>query len=224
MSRVVAYVRVSTEKQDLENQRFEIERYLSLQGLTYDELVDETISGTKHVRDRKLGQLIELLQEGDTLIVSETSRISRRLSEIFSVIQSLIDKGVNVVAVKQNFSFGNDIQSKVIAFAFGLAAEIERDLISSRTREALQRKKAEGMILGRPVGTSDPTKKKLYGKDEEILTYMDKRVPKSAMARLLGVSRGTLQSYMDEHNLAYELRARKLKQAMQEDGTWKGLS
>ncbi|MEW1951071.1 recombinase family protein [Pseudarthrobacter sp902506025] len=222
MPKIIAYARVSTDKQDAANQRFEIERYLARDGLKYDKFVEETISGTKSVTERKLGDLMKELETGDMLIVSETSRISRRLGEIFSTIQFFIDKGVEVVAVKQNYKFGNDIQSKVIAFAFGIASEIERDLISSRTKEALARIKAEGKILGRPAGTSDPSKRKLYGRDDEILGYMDMRVSKAAIARLMKVNRKTLETYIDERNLVYELRNRKLMQAMKEDGTWTG--
>lgn len=220
MGRIVAYARVSTDKQDAENQRFEIERYLAREGRVYDEFVEETISGTKSVSERKLGQLMDELTEGDMLIVSETSRISRRLGEIFATIQFFIDKGVTVVAVKQNYRFANDIQSKVIAFAFGIASEIERDLISSRTREALARRKAEGMKLGRPVGTGDPTRRKLHGKDEQIMDLLDKRVSKAAIARILGVNQKTLHTYIRDQNIAYELRARKLRESMQQDGTW----
>lgn len=223
MPRVIAYARVSTDRQDAENQRFEIEKYLARDGIVYDEFVDETISGTKPVHERKLGKLMKELVQGDTLIVSETSRISRRLNEIFSTIQYFVDKGVTVIAVKQNYKFGADIQSQVISFAFGLAAEIERDLISSRTKEALARKKSEGVKLGRPAGTGDPKKRKLYGRDEEIIGYMEKRVPKAVMARILDVNRATLQTYMDEQNIEYELRTRQLKAAMKHEGTWKGL-
>lgn len=222
MPKIVAYARVSTDKQDAENQRFEITNYLAREGLMYDEFVAETISGTKHVSERKLGGLMEELVKGDTLIVSEASRISRRLAEIFSTITYFIERGVTVIAVKQNFKFGDDIQSQVVAFAFGMASQIERDLISSRTREALARRRAEGKILGRPAGTSDPSKKKLFGKDDEIMAYMDKRVSKSAIARIMDVNWKTLDTYMAEQNLEYKLRSRKLEESMKLEGTWKG--
>ncbi|MEA9985668.1 recombinase family protein [Subtercola sp. RTI3] len=222
MPKIVAYARVSTDRQDAANQDFEITNYLHRLGFTYDEFVEETISGTKRVGERKLGDLMLRMEAGDTLIVSETSRISRRLSEIFSTIQYFVDRGVIVIAVKQDYKFGDDIQSKVIAFAFGLAAEIERDLISSRTREALARLKSEGVVLGRPHGTGDPTKRKLYGKEEEIMALLDKRISISAIARIHGVNRKTLSTFINETNLVYKLRSRHLENAMKKDGTWKG--
>ena len=221
MGKVIAYARVSTDKQDAENQRYEIEQYLLRSGQSYDDFVEETVSGKRDVSERKLGQLMKELDRGDTIIVSETSRISRRLSEILNTIQACIDLGITIVAVKQNFVFADDINSKVIAFAFGLAAEIERDLISSRTKEALARIKAEGKQLGRPRGTGDPTKRKLHGQDEVIMGYLDKKVSRAAIARLLGVNRKTLESYMDEENLVYKLRTKKLEQAMRQEGTWR---
>lgn len=222
MSRVVAYARVSTDRQTVENQLFEIRNYLQRDGREYTEVVEETISGMKPVRERQLGRLMDELQEGDTLVVSETSRISRRLSEIFATIQLFIDRGVEVIAVKQNYRFANDIQSKVIAFAFGIASEIERDLISSRTREALQRRKAEGMTLGRPVGTSKPEFKKLHGKEEEILGYMRNRISKAGIARMYKVDRETVRRFINDNNLEYVLRTRILEESMKADGTWKG--
>lgn len=211
MARVVAYIRVSTDRQDVDNQRFEITRYAEAHNLTVDEFVGETISGYKtQIKERKINQVLDSLTKGDTLIVSETSRVSRRLLEILNTLQNCIDRGINVIAVKENYVFKDDINSKVLAFAFGLAAEIERNLISARTREALARKKAEGVRLGRPPGTSKPEARKLHGKDEQILDYLDKRVPKSVIARLLDVNRQTLQNYIDQENLSFQLRMRRL--------------
>lgn len=212
MGRVVAYIRVSTDRQDVENQRYEIERYAERQHLSIDEFVGETISGFKtQITERKISLLLKELQAGDTLIVSETSRVSRRMIEILNALQDCIDRGITIIAVKENYVFKDDLNSQVMAFAFGLAAQIERNLISARTREALARKKAEGVRLGRPPGTNDPTKRKLYGKDDQILDWMEKRVPKSVMARLLDVNRETLRRYIDEQNLDFQLRVRRLK-------------
>ncbi|NQD41434.1 recombinase family protein [Glutamicibacter halophytocola] len=205
MPRIIAYARVSTDKQDAENQRFEIERYLARTGANFDEFLEETVSGKKHVSDRKLGQLINELDRGDTLIVSETSRISRRLNEIFNTIQACIDRGITVIAVKQNYVFADDINSKVIAFAFGLAAEIERDLISQRTKEALARKKSEGVTLGRPVGSFQPKHYKLHGKDDEIIALLRKQISVAALARIFEVNRKTMQTYIDDNDLRRKL-------------------
>lgn len=205
MGRIVAYARVSTDRQDAENQRFEIENYLKRQGLEYDEFVEETISGTKNVRDRKIGLLLNELAKGDTLIVSETSRISRRLSEIFSTLQLFIDHGVTVIAVKQSYTFDDSIQSKMVAFAFGIAAEIERELISSRTKEALARKKSEGVVLGRPVGSFKHSHLKLHGKDEQIMLMMGKHLSISALARIFNVNRKTMLVYINDNELRRKL-------------------
>lgn len=201
MPRVIAYVRVSTNKQDLENQRHEIERYCSLRGLVVDEWDSDIASGTIKLRDRRAGALIDSLRTGDTLVVSEISRISRSLRTVLNVIEDAIENGVVIMSVKENFVFGDDLNSRIIAATFGLAAQIERSLISARTREALVRKRAEGVRLGRPPGTHRPEHRKLHGKDEEILNYMRKRVPKTAIARLLDVSISTLRRYVAEQDL-----------------------
>ncbi|WP_100504018.1 recombinase family protein [Mycobacteroides abscessus] len=210
--KTVAYIRVSTDRQDVENQRFEITRYAKSNHLNVDEFVGEVISGYKtQIAERKFGQVLKELDRGDTLIVSETSRISRRLIDILNTLQDCIDKGITVIAVKEQYVFKDDLNSQIMAFAFGLAAQIERNLISARTREALARKKAEGVILGRPRGkAADPTKRKLHGQDDQILDYLEKRVPKAVIARLLDVNRQTLQNYIDQENLMFKLRQRRL--------------
>lgn len=206
MGRVVAYIRVSTERQDVENQLTGIRQYASRENLDIDEVSGETISGYKsHLAERRFSEVMSDLQRGDTLIVAETSRISRRLLDVLNAIQQLLDRGINVIAVKENIVFKDDINSKVLAFAFGLSAEIERNLISARTREALAKKKAEGFKLGRPVGSSSPTNLKLHGKDEEIIELLVARVSKSAIARKLDVNRETLRRYISRQQIDKEV-------------------
>lgn len=206
MGRVVAYIRVSTSHQDVDNQRFEITRYAERSGLHIDEVVGETASGFKtQLADRKLSDVMDGLERGDTLIVSETSRISRRLMDILNTVQGLLDRGINVVAVKEGIVFKDDINSKVLAFAFGLAAEIERNLISARTREALAKKKADGVRLGRPPGSSNPMNLKLHGKDNEYIELRLVRVSKAAIARKFGVSYQTLRRYVERRELDKEV-------------------
>jgi putative DNA-invertase from lambdoid prophage Rac len=212
VSRIVAYVRVSTDKQDLENQRFEIERFCRERGYTVDEWDEEVVSGTIKMKDRKVGALLAKLQAGDTLVVSELSRISRSMVVVLNALQDCIDRDIKVVSVKESMTFGNDLNSKVIAAAFGLAAEIERSLISARTREALARKKAQGIVLGRPVGTHRHEHLKLHGKNEEILHYMAKNVSRAAMARLFDVNVKTLREYIKRENIEQEHRWRLFKQ------------
>lgn len=198
---IVAYARVSTDKQDAENQRFEIDRYLAAKGTPADKYVDEIVSGKAMVHERQLGILINELLPGDTLVVSEVSRISRRLGDIFATIQRLIDMRVKLIAVKQNYVFADDINSKVIAFAFGLAAEIERDLISSRTKEALARLKSEGKQLGRPPGTYQQHHYKLHGKETEIAGLVHSQVPIAALARHFDVNRETMRRFISDREL-----------------------
>ena len=200
-SKTVAYVRVSTDKQDLENQRFEIERFCQQRGYVVDQWDQEVVSGTIKVKDRKLSEVLDQLDTGDTLIVSEVSRLSRKLSTILVTIEGLVERGVKVVSVKEGMVFDGGLNSQIIAMAFGLAAQIERSLISARTKEALARKRAEGVQLGRPVGSSKPEKLKLHGQDERILRYMDRHVPMAVIARLLDVNVKTLQSYVERQGL-----------------------
>lgn len=210
MSRVVAYIRVSTSKQFVENQLSGIRAFAERERIEITEIVGETISGYKStLTERKFSEVLEGLERGDMLIVSETSRISRRLLDVQNTIQQLLERGISVVAVKENIVFKDDINSKVLAFAFGLSAEIERSLISARTREALAVKKAEGVVLGRPVGSGKPEKLKLYGKDEQILDLQLKRVSKSAIARMFDVNRETLNRYIKRQNLDRELLWRR---------------
>lgn len=212
MGRVVAYVRVSTDKQELENQRFEIERFCRERSLAVDEWDGEIISGTVKVSERKLAAVLDSLTAGDTLIMAEVSRIARSLLGILMVVQECVDRGITLMTVKENFTFGGDLNSKVMAAVFGIAAEIERSLISARTREALARKKAEGIRLGRPVGTGRPELLKLYGKDEKILRLMEKRVSYAAIARILDVNPKTLRAYLERQNLREQLRWRQFKE------------
>ncbi|MGW5074024.1 recombinase family protein [Rhodococcus sp. NPDC004095] len=212
MARVVAYIRVSTIKQETENQLTGIQTYATRENLHITEIVGETISGYKStITERRFSDVLDSLAEGDTLIVSETSRISRRLIDVLNIIQQLIDRGIRVITVKENIVFKDDINSKVLAFAFGLSAEIERSLISARTREALARKKAQGVKLGRPVGSSTPDKLKLHGADEQILEWLEHGVSRTAIASMLDVNRNTLARYMKRQELDKELLWRRFQ-------------
>ena len=146
------YIRVSTDRQTVENQRFEILNFCGKQGLAVDAWIEETISGTVEVGRRELGKLLEKVGTGDLIVCSELSRLGRSLFMIMSVLNLLMEKGARVWTVKDGYRLGDDIQSKVLAFAFGLSAEIERNLISQRTREALAMRKKKGIVLGRPKG------------------------------------------------------------------------
>src|SRR6266536_6145800 len=183
---IYAYVRISKDKQTTENQRFEILKFADEKRLQIDEWVDETVTGVTKARLRKLGPLLDRMKADDILIVSEISRLGRSLMEVMSILYQLMEKDVKVFTVKERYELGNNINSKVLAFAFSLSAEIERSMISSRTKEALARRKSEGKQLGRPKDSlSQQTK--LTGKDEIIKEFLRKRVPDAVIARILEV-------------------------------------
>ena len=146
------YIRVSSDKQTVENQRFEINNFCERQKLKIDGWIEETISGTKNYNKRELGKLLKRIQKDDLIICAELSRLGRNLFMIMEILNICMTKECRVWTIKDNYRLGEDIQSKVLAFAFGLSAEIERNLISQRTKEALARKRAEGIVLGRPKG------------------------------------------------------------------------
>ncbi len=194
---VYGYIRVSTDKQMVENQRYEINRFCERNVMVVSRWVEESISGVKSVEERELGRILKMMRKGDTIVCSELSRLGRNLFMIMGVLNECMRRDVQVWTIKDNYRLGNDINCKVLAFAFGLSAEIERSLISQRTREALARKKAEGVVLGRPKGSKSKVRK-LTGKDAEIKELLDRRVSKSAIARILGVHRLTVLAFVRE--------------------------
>jgi len=193
---IYGYIRVSSDKQTVENQRFEIIRFVESEGSKVDGWIEETISGTKAVSKRKLGELLESIEEGDLIICSELSRLGRSLFMIMDVLNQCMSKGCRVWSVKEGYRLGDDIQSKVLAFAFGLSAEIERNLISQRTREALARRRQEGAVLGRPVGRRSDTVK-LSGCERDIRMMLDEGMSKAEIARRYHVHRSTVGRFID---------------------------
>jgi DNA invertase Pin-like site-specific DNA recombinase len=165
--------------------------------LAVEHWIEETISGTKSPEKRLLGLLLSKVKNGDLIVCSELSRLGRSLFMIMSILNQLMLNGVRVWTIKDNYRLGDNIQSKVLAFAFGLSAEIERDLISQRTREALARKRSEGVVLGRPVGRKS-SHVKLSGHEQEIQALLEKNTSKSAIGRIFGVNRMTVDSFMKE--------------------------
>lgn len=154
---IIGYLRVSTGKQHPANQKDEIERFAAQKNISIDRWVIEVASGCKSEKDRKLGKLLKIMKAGDILIVTEISRLSRKLTEIMSIMGKCLEKGIILYTTKEGYTFDNTINSKVLCFAFGLVAEIERNLISMRTREALAMRKSEGVILGRRPGSYTKT-------------------------------------------------------------------
>ena len=202
---IYGYIRVSSDKQTVENQRFEINKFCERGGLAIDGWIEETISGTKAYNKREQGKLLKRVQKNDLIICAELSRLGRNLFMIMEILNICMTKECRVWTIKDNYRLGDDIQSKVLAFAFGLSAEIERNLISQRTKEALARMKAEGGKLGRPKGKKNaPEKYKLHGKAILIQELLNAKVSKRKIAKQCKVDRNTLDRYikqfMSEHN------------------------
>lgn len=194
------YIRVSSDKQTVENQRFEINRFCSKKGLHVDGWIEETVSGTTSFTKRRLGHLLKHIRKGDLIICSELSRLGRSLYMIMEILSYCMRRECSVWTIKDGYRLGDDIQSKVLAFAFGLSAEIERNLISQRTRDALARMRSEGKHVGRPRGTkSRPQCSPLYGKEEYILKEVEKGRSIHAIARKLHCGRNTLRRFLREN-------------------------
>ena len=190
-----AYIRVSTDHQHVENQKHEILTYTQKHDIQIDKWIDETISSRKPLQERKLGKLLKKLKKGDILIATELSRLGRNLLEVMGILQKCLEKDCQIWTLKENYRLGADIQSKVLAFAFSLASEIERQLISERTKNSLQRLKDEGKHLGRPHGFSY---KKLQKRHDKIKELLDKNVTKAEIARLMDCSWITLHRYIKD--------------------------
>lgn len=191
------YIRVSTDKQTVENQKFEITNFCKREKLQVDGWIEETISGTRNYDKRKLGELLKIIKKEDLIICAELSRLGRNLFMIMEILNICMKKECRVWTIKDNYRLGDDIQSKVLAFAFGLSAEIERDLISQRTKEALKLKRAEGVVLGRPKGRkTNPQKHKLYAMKEIIDELLIIGVSQRCIAKNLHVDRNTLARFL----------------------------
>ncbi len=197
---VIGYIRVSSNKQSLEHQRFEIEKYLTSYKIKVDIWVEEKISSRKALKKRKLSDLLQNLQENDILVASEISRLGRSLLEVMQILEICLNKNCQVWTIKENYRLGNDIQSKVMAFAFGLAAEIERNLISQRTKASLANLKASGKKLGRPFA-AESKKLKLTHNTKKIQELLNNGISKSQIARMLGVQRSTLIRFIERLNM-----------------------
>lgn len=192
---IYGYIRVSTDKQTTENQKFEIEQFCIKNNIKIDKWITETISATKDLNKRKLGKLLKQVKSNDIVIASELSRLGRNLLQVMSILHHCMTMDCQVWTIKDNYRLGKDITSKVLAFAFGLAAEIERDLIAQRTTEALKRIQKEGKILGRPKGKKNQ-KHKLDDKIPQIKELLEKKVSKNKIAKTLKVDIKTLNKFI----------------------------
>lgn len=194
--KILAYLRVSTNKQDLEKQRYSILQYAHKNKLKVKEFIEVQISSRRSTKERKLDALFEKLKAGDALIVSELSRLGRSLGQVIRIVDELAKNKIKLIAIKENIIIDGvqNMQSKVMVGLFGLFAEIERDLISERTKQGLQAVKAKGQILGRRKGQLG--KSRLDGREKEIKELLQLKVNKSSIAKILRVSRATLLHFI----------------------------
>lgn len=195
---VYGYLRVSTDKQDCDNQKIGVENLACRLNLLIERwIVDDGVSGTKEPEKRKLGKLLKKIKSGDIIICSELSRLGRKLFMIISILEHCMKVGAKVLTVKDGYELGDNVQSKVLAFAFGLVAELEREMISKRTKEALQRIKSQGRSLGRPKGRKN-RKHVWNGKEEQISRLLEQGIGKTKTARIIGIGVGSVYAFIEQ--------------------------
>ena len=202
MGETIGYIRVSTDRQTVDNQRLAILDYCHRNQFQVDDWIDVKMSSRRTPAQRRIDELLERLKEGDRLIVAELSRLARSVGQIAVTVSTLLKKKVRFISIKESISLngGQDMQAKVMITMFSLFSEIERDLISERTKEGLKRARAEGKLLGRPKGTIG--KSKLDGKEDEIKTFLKGGINKTNIARYLNVSWSTLENFIKTRKLA----------------------
>ena len=196
MGSVWGYIRVSTDHQTTENQKLAILEYANREKISVDNWIDSNKSSRKSTKDRRIDELLKKMVEGDTLIVAELSRLGRSVGQIAMFVDEVVHRKIKIICLKENITLNGkrDIQTKVMITMFSLFAEIERDLISERTKEGLARARAEGKLLGRPKGTLGTSK--LDGKEKEISDYLKKGVNKANIAKIYGVSWPTINNFI----------------------------
>jgi len=198
---VYGYLRVSTDKQDCDNQKIGVEALAEKLGPPIESwIIDDGVSGTKEPQKRKLGKLLRKIKTGDVIICSELSRLGRKLFMVISILEHCMKIGAKVLTAKEGYELGDNVQSKVLAFAFGLVAELEREMISKRTKEALQRRKANGKAIGRLAGAKNK-RHVLDGKEQKIIELLKSGKRKSAIAKELKISSGTLYDFIKKQDL-----------------------
>jgi DNA invertase Pin-like site-specific DNA recombinase len=159
MSQIIAYLRTSTDKQDLNNQKLEILEWASKKEMKVDEFVEITMSSRKTSKQRRIEEVLQTLNDSDILVVTELSRLGRSTAEVIALVNELVARNIRVIILKQNLDISqHDMTSKIVITLFSLFAELERDLISLRTKEALAAKKQQGVTLGKPKGTIQKSK------------------------------------------------------------------
>lgn len=200
--KTVAYLRVSTVDQDLEKNKADILKYANDNRLGHVEFIEEKVSGTISWKERKIADAINSLTAGDNIIVSELSRLARSTLQILEILEVLRKKDINIYAIKGGWKLDNSMQSKIISTMFAMMAEIERDLISERTKEALKARKAQGKKLGRPTGKG---KSKLDKYETEILSMIDYGVPKTTIAKKYNTTTPNLYNWIERREIATKI-------------------
>jgi len=193
---IYGYIRISADSQNIESQKFEIKNFAQQHNMAIDEWIEESASSMQDLQKRKLGKIISSASNGDLIIASELSQMGRNLLQVMEILNQLLNSGARVWTIKDGYKLGDDISSKMLAFAFGLSAEIERKMISQRVREALAGVKAGGKVLGRPLGRRN-TKSKLASMANEVHQLLSCGYSRAAVARKLNVHRDTLAAFLN---------------------------
>lgn len=201
MGKTLAYLRASTDKQETNNQKLEILEFARKNDLKVDDFIELTISSRKSPKQRRIEELTNRLDSADTLIVTELSRLGRSTAEVIALVNALVEKSIRVIILKQNLDIRqHDMNSKIIITLFSLFGELERDLVSSRTKEALSAKKAQGQILGKPKGTLQ--KSKFDAHQERIKELLEIGLSVRKIARVLGYSNHiALNTYINKRQI-----------------------
>jgi DNA invertase Pin-like site-specific DNA recombinase len=214
-AKTIAYLRVSTIDQDIEKNKADILRLAHTLELGYVQFVEEKVSGKVSWRNRKIAEIIETAATGDTIIVSELSRLGRSMLECMEILSIAAQKGINIYAVKGNWRLDSSIQSKIIAMAFAMASEIERDLIAKRTKEALEAKKRNGMKLGRPRGVG---KSKLDAYRPEIEALLNNGSTQKFIAARYHTTEANLHHWMKQHGIQRHYHPRQAAETPRQQG------
>lgn len=203
MGKIIAYIRASTDKQDVNNQKLEILEYARNKNIHINDFIEITISSRKTTKQRRIDELVEKLQTSDTLVVTELSRLGRSTAEVISLINELSERDIRVIIIKQNLDISKntrDMTSKVMITLLSLFGELERDFVSIRTKEALKAKKAQGVILGKPKGTVQ--KSKFDNDKDKIQELLKLGLSVRKISKFLGYTNHIgLNTYINTRNL-----------------------
>ena len=194
-----AYLRVSTDHQDVANQKFGILDYCNRQKITTVEMIEDSASGKKHWKNRAIGDLLAKAEKNDAIVVSEISRLGRSTLQVLEILELAVRKKICIHVVKNQMIMDGSMQSTITATVLGLAAQIEREFISFRTKEALAKRKSDGVQLGRPKGPA--VSLKLDEREEEIVGYLKKSISKRAIAKLTDCAPSTLYKWIKRRKI-----------------------